>query len=170
MKIVNNIIIQNIKEHKQIKEELLKRILEVNAGPYKTVSRTDWETGTSNSKNYFTDILSPIIDKYYKNIKEYYYKELKDEVKVTIDNYWFQTYLKNSAHVWHTHGRANLANVYYVDLPDASFGTKFYGVKDLPIEEGDLVTFPAFMLHSSPINLNERAKTVVSFNTNMEID
>ena len=29
MKIVNNIIIQHVKEHKQIKEELLKRILKV---------------------------------------------------------------------------------------------------------------------------------------------
>tara|TARA_R100000656_G_scaffold90877_1_gene66092 strand:+ start:272 stop:796 length:525 start_codon:yes stop_codon:yes gene_type:complete len=174
MKIVNNIIIQHVKEHKQIKEELLKRILKVEAGPYKTVSRTDWHIkGDINkdvSNTYFTDILVPVINKYYKNIREHYYKELMDEVKIIIDNYWFQTYLKNSSHVWHTHPRANFGNVYYVELPDSKFSTKFYGVEDLPVKEGDLITFPAFLAHSSPINLNERGKTIVSFNTNMEID
>tara|TARA_R100001244_G_scaffold132332_1_gene108259 strand:+ start:3522 stop:4034 length:513 start_codon:yes stop_codon:yes gene_type:complete len=170
MKIVNNIIIQNIKEHKKIKEELLKRILKVRGRSHETVSRTDWKTGIDNSKSYFTDILVPIIYKYYKNITEHYYGGIKNDVKVVIDNYWFQTYLKNSSHKWHTHARANLANVYFVDLPNKKLSTKFYGFENLPIKEGDLITFPAFLAHSSPINLNEKGKTIVSFNTNMEIN
>tara|TARA_R110000822_G_C15335699_1_gene495203 strand:- start:1102 stop:1611 length:510 start_codon:yes stop_codon:yes gene_type:complete len=169
MKIVNNIIIQSIKEHKKIKKDILKEILKGKGSSYKTISRTDWKVGGEPTK-YFTDIFFPIVGKYYKNITEYYYKGIKNKVTVTMDNYWFQTYLKNSEHSWHTHPRTNLGNVYFVDLPDKKFSTKFFGVEDLPIKEGDLITFPAFMAHSSPMNLSVKKKTILSFNTNMEID
>ena len=40
MKIVNGVIIQSIKEHLQIKEEILKRIDKAKSGSYRTVSIT----------------------------------------------------------------------------------------------------------------------------------
>ena len=69
MKIVNEIIIQNIKEHKEIKQELLKRIYKAKSGSYKTVSITDWHKDNTTPRTYFTDILEPLVRHYYNNIK-----------------------------------------------------------------------------------------------------
>ena len=170
MKIVNGVIIQSIKEHLQIKEEILKRIDKAKSGSYRTVSITDWHKDNTTPRTYFTDILEPLVRHYYKNIMTHYYKNFKEKIELDIDNFWFQKYEKNSSHKWHTHPRTHFGNVYYVELPNNEYGTKFLNMKNIDIKEGDLITFPAFFAHSSPINLHDEQKTIISFNTNITID
>lgn len=170
MKIVNGVIIQNIKEHKEIKEEILKRIKKSTNCSYQSVSITDWNINNGVPRTYFTDILQPLVCRYYENIKKYYYGNLYKEAVLHITHVWFQTYKKNSSHKWHTHARAHFANVYYVALPNKEFGTKFLHEKNVLVKEGDLITFPAFLAHSSPVNLSKQEKVIISFNSDIEID
>jgi len=95
---------------------------------------------------------------------------------------WYQTYQTGDTHHRHNHGECTWANVYYLDLPNRSFGTRFYhpakeGVEqrgclssDSPpiirpeVREGDIVTFPGYLEHESPVIEGDSSKTVISFN------
>jgi len=169
MQIKDNVIVQSFKEHSEIKKELLDRIYNTKAGKYRAVSHTDWFTGGDVPRTYFSDILEPLVRHYYKNIFKHYYKEQAEHMDLAIDNHWFQIYKKNSTHEWHTHACCNLANVYYVSLPDKKIKTQFINVDGLDIKEGDLVTFPAYYLHTSPINNDDSEKVIISFNTNVSV-
>ena len=47
-------------------------------------------------------------------------------------------------------------------------GTEFLNYPKLDYQEGDLVTFPAFLPHRSPINLTNKRKTSIVFNFTYE--
>ena len=85
-----------------------------------------------------------------------------------IENGWFQQYQEKSSHYYHTHPGVNFTNVYFLELPDKQFktfiqsGGKEYNYK---AQEGQIITFPAHLLHRSKENGNFR-KTVISFNSN----
>jgi hypothetical protein len=40
---------------------------------------------------------------------------------------------------------------------------------DLDVKEGDLVTFPAYIIHRSKNNKSNDRKTIISFNTSFDI-
>ena len=40
---------------------------------------------------------------------------------------------------------------------------------DIKLREGQLLTFPAHIMHRSPVNKSKERKTVISFNTNILI-
>jgi hypothetical protein len=84
-----------------------------------------------------------------------------------IDNCWFQQYGKSNAHLWHTHPKSNFTNVYFVELPDKSLGTEILNYDALDLNEGDLLTFPAYFHHRSPVNVLDCRKTIISFNSNV---
>ena len=93
--------------------------------------------------------------------------ELKSKT-CKIDNIWFQQYNKLSSHSWHTHEFAHFTNVYFVELPTKSLATEILDIKKLDLNEGDLLTFPAYIYHRSPINLGNKRKTIISFNCNFQ--
>ena len=41
-------------------------------------------------------------------------------------------------------------------------------IVDIELKEGQLFTFPANILHRSPINISNNVKTIISFNTNFD--
>jgi hypothetical protein len=53
--------------------------------------------------------------------------------------------------------------VYYIDLPEKKYKTEFLDI-EIPIQEGNLVIFPSFLLHRSPINMSNKEKVIISFN------
>jgi len=81
-----------------------------------------------------------------------------------ISNMWFHQYNKGSFFDWHTHPQSNYSAVYYVELPSNELVTEIYGVKHLTPQEGDLLIFPGFLPHRSPINNTDSRKTIISFN------
>ena len=87
-----------------------------------------------------------------------------------IHNGWFQQYKKNSEHTWHNHNQTNFSNVYYLEMPEKYMQTEFYNILNKKIitfnlEEGDLLTFPAHMMHRSKKIKNSKRKTIISFNS-----
>lgn len=158
-------IVTKIKEHKTIKKVLLSLIDKIPKNKYESISHTDW----SLSKEYKREYLD-----YFYNIIKPYMSEMTDllnEKSWTIQNGWFQQYYKNDNHIWHRHQRANFTNVYYLELPKNSLTTKIkpelnnqktYSIK---ATEGDLVTFPACISHTSEKITNNLRKTIISFNS-----
>jgi len=126
------------------------------------ISHTDWNLPFNFKREYleyFIEIIKPYMLKITTELKSKRY---------SIENAWFQQYNKNSQHSWHTHSNCNFTNVYFVELPSKSLGTEILDIEKLDLSEGDLLTFPAYMYHRSPVNLEDKRKTIISFNSNFE--
>ena len=162
------LVITKIKEHSNIKEMILNEIHKTKQNNYRNVTSTDWQTPSNIERTYFTKYIKDIVNKYYTRIAEQL--KLKDFniTKLIIHNWWFQIYGKNSTHDWHTHAGSHFTNVYFIELPDPTCATEIKGHDNLNIEEGDLITFPAYWPHRSPINTTNKRKTIISFNTSYE--
>lgn len=162
------LVITKIKEHFEIKKIILKEIKNTPQNKFKLITSTDWKTPREIYRKYFIDYLMPIIKKYYLKIAEEL--QLKDFNinKLIIHNYWFQIYEKNSTHNWHTHASSHFTNVYFLELPDKNLATEIKDYSKLNVEEGDLITFPAYWTHRSPVNNTNKRKTIISFNTSYE--
>jgi hypothetical protein len=125
------------------------------------LSNSDWYMPPGFNRRYDKTLL-PL---FYDHLQELQ-KELKIPFGLKISSYWFQQYIKNDYHDWHTHD-CIYANVYYLDLPDGASRTSFYFMGEefeIDVEEGDILTFPGSVIHRSKPNQSENIKTVVSFN------
>ena len=75
-----------------------------------------------------------------------------------------------NTHKWHVHGRAHWSNVYFVELPNRDMKTQIFDIRkekliEYDVKEGDIISFPAMLCHSSPPNLSDERKTIIAFNT-----
>ena len=62
---------------------------------------------------------------------------------------------------WHNHeNEGKLSAVYYLELSKKELVTEFKN-KKVKTEEGDVLIFPSYMLHRSPINKSNERKTVI---------
>jgi hypothetical protein len=158
------ILITKIKDNKKINKNLLKLINKIkneysnNEGTM-SIYNTDWSLPKEYKREY--------LDYFYKIIKPY-----MNEIAIklysknwVIHNCWFQQYLKSDYHQWHTHQATNFTNIYFVELPDNSLATEIFKHRKLKIKEGDLITFPGYMYHRSPLNNLKKRKTIISFNS-----
>jgi hypothetical protein len=157
-------IVNKIKEHKENKNNLLKLIEKIPLNDYDNITHTDWNLPKEYKRDY--------LDFFYKVISPYMYEIMKklhcSEWK--IENGWFQQYKKDNEHDWHNHNRANFSNIYYLEMPNNDMKTEFYDILTKKIitfdlEEGDLLTFPAHILHRSKKIENLQRKTIISFNS-----
>ena len=84
---------------------------------------------------------------------------------------WFQVYEPGDYHNVHTHPNTNIANVLFVELPNKNLVTNITGENEkkisLDIEEGDILSFPAFLKHTSPPNNSNKRKIVIAFNISL---
>ena len=164
-------IVTDIKEHKQNKSTLLRYIDEMPPSTVdrqrfdESVSKTDWNLPSSYKRNY--------LDTFYDMMKPYL-GEMALKLKCNqwyVLNTWYQVYEKGDMHGWHIHGRVNYTNVYYLSLPNKVMSTQLYNVvddkiiKNIEVKEGQLLTFPASVIHRSPINKVHEKKVIISFNT-----
>jgi len=163
-------ILTDIKEHQQHKNILLSLIdkmeqSKINDGK-DIISKTDWSLPHNIKREYISFFYSMI--KPYMNIMA---NKLKCK-SWDISNTWYQTYKKGDTHSWHIHPEVNYTNVYYVDLPDEAIKTQIYDIvedkilDEIQVKEGQLFTFPANIIHRSPINTSDKSKTIISFNSN----
>tara|TARA_R100000008_G_scaffold558_1_gene504 strand:- start:451 stop:993 length:543 start_codon:yes stop_codon:yes gene_type:complete len=163
-------IVTDIKEHQQKKSQLLKCIDampqdSINDG-IEVTSKTDWNIPPTHKREY--------LDIFYEMMKPYM-REMASKLRCEtweITNTWYQVYNKpGDKHGWHTHMNANYTNVYYLSLPNRSIKTQLYDImgnrviKDVKVREGQVLTFPASIIHRSPVNDNNQ-KVVISFNSN----
>jgi hypothetical protein len=145
------------------KNNLLKLINLIPKNPFQGISHTDYNLPDVFERKYlkyfYDNILSNMMNEQLK-----YYNAEKWEVGAC----WFQQYENESSHFWHTHPGTNFTNIYFLELPDESLKTTLkVGEKDYEydIKEGQIITFPASIRHTSKINNTNKRKTVISFNS-----
>jgi len=157
------IFILTVPEHNRYKDQLLKLIDEMPNLPFEGVTKTDWPLPQSFKRKY--------LELFYAKVIRSSMNKLQDHFKAGkwyIGNAWFQQYDKDSYHQWHNHTSTNWTNSYFLELPDAQFKTEIKNENEIleyEIKEGQLLCFPAYLLHRSKPNGNKR-KTVIAFNSN----
>lgn len=173
-----DLTVTKVKQHETLKPLILKYIDEY-VSPYETalptISKTDWNTVTTRYMNRveeeYLKLIKPVIDG--ELLESYNSKYFTNRIDVI--NYWFQQYTENNMHQWHNHPSAQFSNVYFVELPHGAPRTEFFDpvtreVIAANVKEGDILTFPAHLVHRSPPVVGDKRKTIVAFNTNSMID
>jgi len=153
----------DVPEHSKHKSILLDLINKMPNESFEYVSKTDWNLPKNFERKYLEYFYSNIATNIMDQQKKYFKAD-----KWNITNAWFQQYKRNSSHVYHNHAQSNFTNVYFVELPDPEFKTSIkIGEKeyDYEVKEGQIITFPAYLLHGSKPNGHLR-KTIISFNSN----
>ena len=168
-------IVNNFDGHSSIKQNLLSLINDSKSESliakddyYRdNISRLDWNTKEDWNRKWVKKFL-PLL---HKNIEKMI-NQIGFESH-TILFLWFQQYLSNGTHGWHTHGD-NYTGVYYLELPEGTPTTEYCypmntdRVDNFDVKEGDIILFPSFVIHRAPKNLSDKRKTIISFNINLE--
>jgi ectoine hydroxylase-related dioxygenase (phytanoyl-CoA dioxygenase family) len=156
------IIITNLKNHLEINKNLLSLIEKIPNNVLKddheNIVHTDWSLPKDQKREY--------VDYFYSCIFEHM-NELSNKLHSKnweIRNVWFQQYTHNNFMNWHNHRDTNFTNVYFVELPSKFLGTEILNHDKLDLNEGDLLTFPGYLYHRSPVNLSNKRKTIIAFN------
>jgi len=167
------ILVSKFKEHELIKDKLLSSINSQNFSSVNYsnsyITRSDWNEA-KHSRSEYMNILFPSLGYHMEEVYSYYgYK------RINIHNCWFQQYTKGSGHMWHIHMDCQWTNVYYLEMPEDA---PFLEVKDplknkisqVKVKEGDIISFPSFVMHRSPEITCDTRKTIISFNSCGDID
>ena len=169
-------IINPLEEHKQIKDEVLKLIDEqelfenlYDPNDGVNITKCDWGTSRWDRNRKWVNTLMKDLGPHLQNtIKEMGY------VEFTLQEMWYQQYEKASGHGWHVHGQ-NWTNVYFLELPEGSPKTQFINpfdqttISEFNVKEGDVLTFPSYVIHRAPINRGDERKTIISWNMDTEL-
>ena len=163
----------NVKDHLQYKERILNRIITLNSKSLITIpnkipiSKSDWNRQGVTAWYSFA-LSKRDREKYEKSIRRKYWEKRKPVEA----NSWFNQYnpRSGSEHPTHDHPDVDLTNIYFVELEDVSLGTILKNPRtgkemNIKVKEGQILSFPATILHRSPPNLTDSRKTVISFNT-----
>ena len=161
----HGMFINKFQNYNLIKDKLINEIRVSPGRQLDDVTKTDWDGANYHHNSLYWNTIFPFIQESYNSIKLDSYKEYSNYVTVDWGYAWYQIYEKNSFHSYHTHPGCQYSNVFYVSLPNNKYRTEFFGIGKLNFEEGDLVTFPSYLLHRSPNNLEQNEKIVISFNT-----
>lgn len=123
-----------------------------------------------------TDYNVPYDYKSYKSITQKYLTSYLQEIAnklnckyYAVHDIWYQQYSDGDYHNWHNHVGCMYSNILYVDLNSKSFATELFDaannqVIQVDVSEGDILCFPANIIHRSPI-IDTSSKSVLSFNT-----
>jgi hypothetical protein len=163
---VNYIFKSKVENHQEIKKKLLQQINLIPQNPLiekvQNIIHTDWNLPATMHREY-KDLFLKTVNNHLINICH-----TLGVNRYNISNFWFQRYGQGGKHSWHTHVNCNYANVYFLECPRGS-STKFKNFTE-DCEEGDILSFPAFLPHMSPPIENEEMKTVIAFNVNFDIE
>ena len=170
-RIESEIFILNVPEHNQYKDQLLKLIDEMPNQSFEGVSKSDWKLPASTERKYLDLFYSNVIRSALYKLRDYFKSVEGEKREWNIANGWFQQYNKNSYHQWHIHPQANWSNSYFLELPDSEFKTEIKTknkILEYDVKEGQLLCFPADLLHRSKPNGNKR-KTIIAFNSSFRV-
>ena len=154
--------------HQELKEDLLSAIARQEDArplitPTNVIHLCDWENSRNDFSREWLQILTePLTDHLLVWAEELMYDA------VDIKEIWFQQYLQEGTHDWHTHG-CNFTNVYYLELPEGTAKTQYIDPitkkeEEFDVKEGDIITFPSWLLHRAPPNHSIDRKTIISWN------
>jgi hypothetical protein len=154
--------VYHVEEHLQIKDELLDYV-DLTIENFNLTNKKDQIT------DYFLNYKFTVSQRFKPYAQKYlnlFISEFKYAKSIEIEDMWFQRYLNKDHHYWHVHPKCHFALVYFLELPDNSIGTKFHNY-EVTVNEGDILIFPAFIPHTSPINNTNTRKTVIAANASI---
>jgi len=176
---MNNVIsfpisIKPFKEHGQLKDQILGAISSQEKYEHMTahnsdIIKCDWSTSRyDGDREWLKTINYPLAIHLNDWCKSMGYQTFG------ITEIWFQQYATGGKHAWHTHSN-NFTNVYYVHLPEDKAKTEWINplTKDVhafDVCEGDIVTFPSWVIHRAPVNNTQETKTIISWNMDISIE
>ena len=176
IEIGSTILLQPFKYHDSIKHELLYKInnsysdnLNVRTEYYgDSIGRLDWSKNLDYSREWIKLVKPKLEEHFDKCAKTLYYQ------KCHVKGMWYQQYVKNDSHGWHTHSE-NYTGVYYLEFPEGASRTELvdqfniYKKITIDCKEGDVVIFPSYIIHRSPKIEKNLRKTIISFNLEFEM-
>lgn len=173
---MDDVFIHTIKDFKLHKEKIIELIYKIPQNSlvensYHDIFHTDWNLPGNMHREYIKYLNSNKILNNFILDFDTFLNAKSCKIKVEIINIWFQIYRKNNYHAYHTHGECNFTNVMYLNLPDNNIKTEIKGPQDRSIQfeaqEGQIVSFPSYLWHCSPVNKSDSEKIIISFNTNL---
>lgn len=166
--------VADFEPHDEIRDKLLSMIDEspaqsmVNDVDMLNVTKVDWDKSFDLSRpwvSFLLNYLNPHVAEVFKTM---------GFSKFMIKEIWFQQYLNRASHGWHTHG-SHFTNVYYLELdedaPKTVLINPFTREEFVPdVKEGQTLVFPAYVIHKSPDDFFEKRKTIISWNSDIDIE
>ena len=160
----DDIVISKYINHKKYKKILLDLIEKDDGEIYNDgndiISKTDYFNKTIFLNEQNNNLFKEEFTNHLKNIFYNLYYE-----KINVNQIWYQVYEKNNIHNWHTHSDCHWTNVY---LLNSDMKTEIKNLKGnlikYDVEEGDIITFPSYLYHRSPINESNKKRVIISFN------
>ena len=157
--------VANFKEHKQ---NLINLIYKIPQNPMDIggkIFHQDYGLPRTMKREYKDYFQNNILNEFCSSVCNFF------GVKgIEITDLWFQIYKKGDYHTIHTHPNTNLTNVFYVNLPNTEVKTEIFlpnkEIFSINVREGDILTFPAYYAHRSPVNIFKEDKIIISFNMN----
>ena len=161
---INVYKIINYNQHKDKFINLINKIPETYLiDENQKISHTDWKIPITMKREYRDYFIKYIVGDFSKNLCSKF-----DSKEIEVKNIWFQVYKKGDFHNIHRHCGSQFTNVFFVNLPHKTLKTKIYNLDkniiNVNVEEGDILTFPAFLKHESVVNTCEESKIIISFN------
>ena len=161
----------NITEWKDNKKHILSLVdfsNESASSKFETLTYSDYYMDNSYKIRYskfLMDMLNPYLKEFSDNVYQFQ----------KIFGPWCQKQLSGDYHATHDHGSVGYSAVFYAKMnPDVHQSTNFISpfpssagtieTRSFPATEGDLVIFPAHLLHSSVPHRSDEDRIVFSFN------
>jgi len=171
IEITSLILKEKFKQHLIYKEKVLNLIKNsVNESSFDNkngnndlISKLDWSLA-NNWERPWVKLIGPVINEQLNNFS----LEL-GFINCNLHQLWYQQYNFGNIHNWHCHG-GNYTGVYYLEFDKQSPKTEILYPNNLAeaftinVEEGDIIIFPCFFIHRSGKILNNKRKTIISFN------
>ena len=146
-----------------IEESKSDKVLEVNNYYTDNIQKLDWSQNNNFNRQWVKFISKDLQNHFDECAVDLGYN------KIDVRRIWFQQYLRGGSHGWHIHGES-YTGVYYVefekDFPKTELINQFDQDQKIIIDakEGDIIIFPSFVIHRSPVMKLKKRKTIVSFN------
>jgi len=133
---------------------------------YKSPSKSPEEPTFPHYYEYMLSIMGVALEEFYKEI----------DIRFNFKDMFYQLYKKGSYHLTHNHGPLGYSGILFVSFnKDVHTATRFYSpflnfmdgsalIHYPVVKEGDLLIWPASLLHEAPTNESEEERIVVSFN------
>ena len=158
-----------IEEHLEIKDKILLEIDKTNDSNLNLMNSTYSDNISKLDWNVCDDFTRPWVSTFLPIFSEAIKKVIVSMGYNFINLYemWYQQYLEGDTHGWHIHGK-HFTGVYYLEFPKGCSKTEICSPfslkpKQIDVDEGDFIIFPAHYIHRGLPNKDLR-KTIVSFN------
>ena len=172
---IENLILKTkFKYHEKYKQNILKYFEEDSPPPSKdkhnikdSFLKYDWLKGRDWERPWVKYAASGINEHLVMFANELGYE------KIHIQNLWYQQYGYKDLHDWHIHG-GNYTGVYYLEhdktcpLTEFVSSTNLEKIFNIESEEGDMIFFPCFLIHRSPVSSSNNRKSIISWNVDFE--